>query len=291
MGIGISSPGPVDPRSGVVVEPPNLGADFRDVPLANEIEDAIGLPAFLDRDTNVAALGEAAFGAGRGEPDFIYLTVSTGVGGAIVTDGRLLHGPDGMAGELGHVPVELEGPVCGCGGIGHIEAIASGTGLARAAREAVGAGTSRHLAERAEEVGVDELSAKDVAEGEEAGDAACGVLMDRARRAIGAVCAGYVNTFNPHRIIIGGAIAHGQGERLLGVVREIVDRDAFQRQASRVEIVAPELGPDVSLAGAYPLVAVRIDDPVWDRGRGPAGTSLSAPATDMSIHTLGQGSA
>ncbi|HEY5996867.1 MAG TPA: ROK family protein, partial [Candidatus Deferrimicrobiaceae bacterium] len=103
-GIGLSSPGPVDPRTGVVVEPPNLGPTFRDVPLAAALADALGLPAFLDRDTNVAALGERAFGAARGFDDFIYLTVSTGVGGAIVTGGELLHGPDGLAGELGHVP-------------------------------------------------------------------------------------------------------------------------------------------------------------------------------------------
>ena len=145
MGIGISSPGPVDPRAGAVVEPPNLGPDFRDVPLADDVEAALGLPTFLDRDTNVAALGEAAYGAGRGQYDFIYVTVSTGVGGSIVTDGRLFHGPDGMAGELGHVPVELDGPICGCGGRGHLEAVASGTALARDAREAVMAGTSPFL--------------------------------------------------------------------------------------------------------------------------------------------------
>ena len=121
MGIGISSPGPVDPRAGTVVEPPNLGPNFHDVPLADDMEALLGLPAFLDRDTNVAALGEAAYGAGRGQYDFIYVTVSTGVGGSIVTDGRLFHGPDGMAGELGHVPVELDGPICGCGGHGHLE--------------------------------------------------------------------------------------------------------------------------------------------------------------------------
>ena len=114
-GIGVSSPGPVDPRTGYVVEPPNLGPRFRDVPLAPALADALGLPAFLDRDTNIAALGERAFGAAQGEDDFIYLTVSTGVGGAIVTGGELLHGPDGLAGELGHVPVTLDGPRCVAG--------------------------------------------------------------------------------------------------------------------------------------------------------------------------------
>src|SRR6266550_6149692 len=161
-GIGVSSPGPVDPGTGVVVEPPNLGPEFRNIPLAPALGDELGLPAFLDRDTNVAALGEHAFGAAQGEDDFIYLTVSTGVGGSIVTAGKLLHGPDGLAGELGHVPVALEGPRCGCGGIGHVEAFASGAGLAKLARALVESRESPFLADRAREVGAEALSAVDV---------------------------------------------------------------------------------------------------------------------------------
>lgn len=272
----------------MVVEPPNLGIGFVDVPLADEIERRLGLPTFLDRDTNVAALGEGVFGAGRGVNDFLYLTVSTGVGGSIVTDGRLFHGPDGMAGELGHVVVDMDGPRCGCGGTGHLEAIASGTALARAARAAVEAGSSTHLTARAAEVGVDELSARDVAEGEDAGDPACAGLMERARRALAAACVGYVHAFNPHRIIIGGAIAAAQGERMLGPVRAAITTQAFRRLAERVEVVAPELGPDVSLAGAHPLVAARLGDPAWSRD-GASRFSLAAAGTDMSIHAPGTG--
>jgi glucokinase len=289
VGIGISSAGPVDPRAGVVAEPPNLGPGFHDIPLADDVEGELGLPAFLDRDTNVAALGEAAFGAGRGHPDFVYVTVSTGIGGAIVTDGRLFHGPDGMAGELGHVPVELEGPLCGCGGRGHLEAVASGTGLARAAREAVAAGSSPFLGARAEAVGVGELSARDVSEGEDAGDPACSELMRRARRAVATACVGFVNAFNPRRIIIGGSIAQAQSERLLGLVRETVARECFARLAAHVEVVPPELGHDVSLAGAYPLVSSRLGDPAWRRGGPERQPSLAAPATDMPVHTPGIG--
>lgn len=289
-GVGISSPGPVDPHAGMVVAPPNLGSDFRNVPLADEVESALGLPTFLDRDTNVAALGEAAFGAGRGEPDFIYLTVSTGVGGSIVTDGRLFHGPDGLAGELGHVPVDLDGPRCGCGGSGHLEAVASGTALARDARDAVAAGTSPYLADRAAAAGLDELSARDVAEGEVAGDATCAKLMHRARRALATACVGYVNAFNPHRIIIGGSIAQAQGDRMLGVVRDVVATESFQRLAAVVAIVLPELGPDVSLAGAHPLVSARLGDPAWRRG-GPVANPFAAPASDMSVQTPGAGRA
>ncbi|HET8787016.1 MAG TPA: ROK family protein [Candidatus Limnocylindrales bacterium] len=254
-GIGISSPGPVDPVGGIVVEPPNLGAGFHDIRLAQALADAEGLPAFLDRDTNVAALGEQAFGAARGFQDFIYLTVSTGVGGAIVTGGEILHGPDGFAGELGHVVVEMDGPRCGCGGVGHVEAIAAGVSLARDARALVASNQSPYLVEQARLLGgAEELSAKEVAEGALAGDPACVQLMDRARRALAAGCVGYVNTFNPHRIVIGGSIAEAEGDRLLQPIRDAIAAQAFEVVAKRVDVVAAELGGDVSLAGAQPLV-------------------------------------
>jgi glucokinase len=291
IGIGISSPGPVDPRAGAVVEPPNLGPDFRDVPLADDVEGALGLPTFLDRDTNVAALGEAAYGAGRGQQDFIYITVSTGIGGSIVTAGRLLHGPDGMAGELGHVPVELDGPICGCGGRGHLEAVASGTALARDAREAVAAGASPFLAARAAEIGLDALSARDVAEGEDAGDATCTLVMGRARRAVATACVGFVNAFNPHRIIIGGAIAEAQGARMLDLARDTIARECFSRLGAAVRVIAPELGEDVSLAGAQPLVSSRINDPAWRRSGSAQLPSLASPGDDMSVHASGFGGA
>ena len=261
-GIGISSPGPVDPWTGVVLEPPNLGPQFRDVPIAAELARGLDLPAFLDRDTNVAALGEQAFGAARGVDDFIDLTVSTGVGGAIVSGGEILHGPDGLAGELGHVPVELDGPRCGCGGIGHVEAIAAGVSLAREARAILAAGGSAFLAARAAALPPgEELSAKDVADGAQSGDPTCRNVMDRARRALAAACVGYVNTFNPHRIVIGGSIAEAEGERLLQPIRDAIASEAFDVVARHVTVVPATLGGDVSLAGAQPLVMSRLNQP------------------------------
>jgi glucokinase len=261
IGIGISSPGPVDPTRGIIVEPPNLGPNFRNVMLASDLGGAQRLPAFLERDTNMAALGEHAFGAARGIDDFIYITVSTGVGGAIVTGGRLLHGPDGLAGELGHVPVSLDGPRCGCGGIGHVEAYASGTALAREARALVASDRSTFLTDRARRLGgPNALSAKDVAEAALAGDRACVELMERARRAIATACVGYVNAFNPHRIVIGGSIAEAEGERLLKPIRDAIATESFEVMARHVRVVPAALGGDVSLAGAYPLVIGRLAD-------------------------------
>lgn len=258
-GIGVCSPGPVDPASGVILEPPNLGPRFRDIPLAAELSSSEDLPAFLDRDTNVAALGEHAFGAARDCDDFIYLTISTGVGGAIVAGGKLFHGPDGLAGELGHVPVSLDGPRCGCGGIGHVEAFAAGVSLARFADALVAADGSPFLAKRARELATgDSLSARDVAEGALAGDPACSELMERARRAVATACVGYVNAFNPHRIVIGGSIAEAEGDRLLEPIRATIAREAFQVLARRVRVVPAALGGDVSLAGAHPLVMSRL---------------------------------
>ncbi len=259
VGVGISSPGPVDPARGLIVEPPNLGPEFRDIPIALEMATALDLPAYLDRDTNVAALGEHAFGAAHGCDDFIYLTVSTGVGGSIMTAGKLLRGPDGLAGELGHVPVSLDGPRCGCGGIGHVEAYASGTALAREARALVIAGRSPFLADRARsQASPDELSARDVAEGALAGDPACVELMERARRAMATACVGYVNAFNPHRIVIGGSIAEHDGDRMLDPIRTAIASEAFEVVARHVRVVPAALGGDVSLAGAHPLVTSRL---------------------------------
>ena len=264
-GIGICTPGPVDPWRGVVVETPNMGPDFVDVPIAREMGDRLALPAFLERDTNVAALGEMAFGAARECTDFLYITVSTGVGGAIVSEGRILHGPDGTAGELGHTPVSMEG-ICGCGAVGHLEAFIGGASLARMARASAADASSPFLVERAAQRGADALEARDVAEGEDAGDSVCHAIMERGRRALAVACVGFVDALNPTRIVVGGAISDAQGDRLLGPARAEVAATAFRTPRSRVQIVKAELGADVGLAGGHPLVIARLGDPAWQPG-------------------------
>jgi glucokinase len=266
VGVGISSPGPVDPWRGVVLQTPNMGPEFVDVPIASELGTRLGLPAFLERDTNVAALGEMAFGAARDCADFIYLTVSTGVGGAIVSEGRIFHGPDGTAGELGHTPVSMDG-LCGCGAVGHLEAFIGGAAMARTARAAAVDGTSPFLAARAARKGAGSIEARDIAEGEDAGDDACRTIMERGRRAFAVACVGFVDALNPTRIVVGGAISDAQGERLLGPARAEVATTAFRTPRSRVQIVHAELGADVSLAGGHPLVIARLGDPAWRGGR------------------------
>ena len=145
VGIGISSPGPLDPWNGVVIAPPNL-AGWLNIPLAARVEEAVGLPTYLERDTNAAVMGEWRFGAAKGADDVIYVTVSTGIGGGLVLDGRPLIGKDGTAGEIGHITVDLDGPLCGDGQPGHAEAIGSGRAIAREGRALLARGEAPGLA-------------------------------------------------------------------------------------------------------------------------------------------------
>ena len=257
VGLGLASPGPLDPRTGVLVEPPNFGPGFVDVPFRDPIAAALGLPAALERDTNVAALAELTFGAARGVRDFLYLTISTGIGGSIVIAGRIYGGPDGVAGELGHVPIAIEGPICGCGGVAHVESFASGGGMAKIAAELAVQGAAPGLAARVRAIAPRELEGRDVAELADHGDPEAATIIENGRRALSQMIVGLVNTFNPEMIVIGGSVAQGQGEHLLGPIREAVAANAFRIPRGRVRIVPAELGDDVGLLGAVPLCAMR----------------------------------
>ena len=211
IGVGISAPGPLDPWRGIVVAPPNLAA-WHDVPLAASVSDALDLPAFLERDTNVAVLAEWRTGAARGARTVVYITVSTGIGGGAIIDGRPLIGPDGMAGEMGHIVVELDGPICGCGGAGHVEAIASGTALAREARALVDAGRLASPARAGRRRRGDRRRAADPRRRRRRRASAARAVA-RAWTAIGALCASLVNVLNPDVIVIGGSIAEHRPRR------------------------------------------------------------------------------
>lgn len=263
IGIGISSPGPLDPWRGVVIAPPNL-AGWRDVPLVARVEDELEMPAFLERDTNVAVMAEWRYGAARGASDVIYVTVSTGIGGGIVLAGRPLQGADGTAGEIGHMTVELDGPLCGDGTPGHVEAIGSGTAIAREGRALVERGAAPGLSDLV--ASPDEVTAERVAQAADAGDPACRAILDRAWTAIGAMCASLVNVLNPEVIVIGGSIATHRAE-LIPRVREEIDRRAFAIPARRVRVTLAALGDDVSLIGSLPIVNERLDDPAYRQGR------------------------
>jgi glucokinase len=261
-GAGISSPGPLDPWRGIVISTPNLQG-WHEVPLSRRVEEAIRLPTFLERDTQVAVITEWRYGAGRGARTVIYVTVSTGIGGGIVLDGRQLIGPDGTAGEVGHLTVELDGPLCGDGQPGHAEAIGSGTAIAREGRALLERGASDELARLAAQSG-DDVDAALVAMAADAGDPACQAILARAWTAVGAMTAGLVNLLKPDVIVFGGSISKLRPDMLVAV-REEIARRAFERPARRVRVEPAQHSDDVSLLGWVPLWNERIDDPAFGR--------------------------
>jgi len=264
VGIGISSPGPLDPWRGVVLETPNL-AGWSGVPITERVEAALGLPAFLERDTNVAVMAEWRHGVARGSDDVVYVTVSTGIGGGIVVNGEPLIGTDGTAGEIGHLTVELDGPLCGDGVPGHVEAIGSGTAIAREGRALLERGEAPGLAALTNDPTA--VDAELVARAADEGDAACQAVLAHAWEAIGAMCAGLVNVLNPEVIVLGGSIAMHRPE-LRDAVRAGIDRRAFPIPARRVRVEVAEHGDDVSLIGLLPIVNQRLNDPAFRRQTG-----------------------
>jgi glucokinase len=254
-GLGISAPGPLDPRTGVTIDPPNLGDSFHGLSLGPPLGAALDLPWAVEKDTNVAVLGETWVGAAAGFRDVVYITVSTGVGGGVLSDGRLITGPDRSAGELGHLVADMDGPICGCGGRGHLEGISSGSGMARSARTALETGADAPgLAAVAARIAPAPLEAVHVSEAAEAGDAVAQGIIDRARRAFAACVVSIVDMFGPDRIVVGGGIAIAWGDALLQPARDLVARTAFRVQAARVRIVPAALGDDAGLIGSLPLV-------------------------------------
>jgi len=269
VGIGISAPGPLDPWRGVVVSPPNL-AGWRDVPLGERVESELDLPTFLERDTNVAVMAEWRFGSAIGTRSAIYVTVSTGIGGGIIIHGLPLIGLDGTAGEVGHITIDLDGPLCGDGMPGHAEAIGSGTAIAREGRALLERGGSRVLAALVEHAGGQEVDAALVARAADEGDTACEAIMEHAYEAVGAMCASLVNVLNPEVIVLGGSIADKR-PRLHVVVRAEVDGRAFPVPARRVRIERARFGDDVSLIGSLPIVNERLRDPAYRQHRSLSG--------------------
>ena len=260
----ISAPGPLDPWGGIVHNPSNLPG-WDEVPLAAMTGEALDLPAFLERDTNVAILAEWQHGAAAGKANAIYLTVSTGVGGSFILNSRLLQGADDSAGEIGHITVDLSGSDLDAGLPGHVESIASGAALARAGAAALAQGDAPVLAGLLADGAP--LDARMVAAAADAGDPACLAILERAWLAVGALCAGLVNAVNPDVIVVGGGIADHRPD-LHAAIRTEIARRAFSRPARRAHVERPHFGEDVSLVGAVPLVAQRFDDPAYRR---PAG--------------------
>jgi glucokinase len=279
IAVGIAAPGPLDPTTGTLIDPPNLRGEWWSFPLAPTIGEALGLPWALGKDTNVNILGERDFGAGEGSGDLIYLTISTGVGGAVLSGGRPMVGPDGVAGELGHTTVDMNGPLCGCGGVGHLEAFASGTGIVANAMAALEAGDDAPELKRiVARIAPAPLTAIHVSQAADLGDPAASVILERARRAVAVAVVSIVNVFGPDAVILGGGITLAWGERLIAPARKAVAESAFRIQGERARVVQAALGDDVGLIGTVPLVASALPELTTRRDHHGA-AAVSADAT------------
>lgn len=242
--IGIAIGGPLDPERGVIQSPPNL-VGWDDVPLVAIVEDALGRPAAVENDATAAAIAEWRFGAGRGREvrHLVYLTVSTGVGGGLILDGRVYRGAAGNAGELGHLTVDWQGRPCGCGRRGCLEAYASGTNIAARAREALATGESSSLA------ALTTITARDVAEAAAAGDPLATRVWDETTAMLGSAVANLLDVFNPELVVLGGGVTRAGGQ-LLRPVREAALTQAMAPAARSAEIVLATLGDELDVTAA-----------------------------------------
>jgi glucokinase len=250
-GAGIGSPGPLDPMMGVVISAPNLPG-WSNVPLRDIVSDHVGLPAYLGNDANVAGLAETLYGAARGEREVIYLTISTGVGSGIITDGRLLLGVRGLAGEAGHIVVQADGPLCGCGNCGCVEAFAAGTGIANFVREQLGAGVASQVRTLVDG-DLTRVSARIISQAARAGDALACEAFRRAGHYLGIGIANLLYLFNPRMVVLGGSVMKSS-DLLMGPMWQAIRTLAKPAYVEGLTIVPAALGDDVGLLGAAALV-------------------------------------
>jgi glucokinase len=245
--VGIGAPGLADTEAGILYTSPNLPG-WKDVPLRDIIQEKFKKRAFLINDGNAAALGEYYFGAAKGVAHFIYVTISTGIGGGIIIDGKVLNGSKGMAGEIGHMTIADEGPPCRCGNRGCWEALASGTALAKAARKRIETGVDTTILSLADGK-IESVTAQTVQSAAEKGDPVAHQLISQTAYYFGVGLANLINIFNPEMIVIGGGLSN-MGDRLLKPAYEEAGRRAFQRMYRSVRFVKASLGRNCGVLGA-----------------------------------------
>ncbi|TWP54155.1 ROK family protein [Lentzea tibetensis] len=250
-GLGIGLPGPVSFRDGVPYAPPIMPG-WDQFPVRDNLTRELGCPVLVDNDVNVMALGEQHVGVARTSEDFLFVKIGTGVGCGIVVNGEVYRGANGSAGDIGHIQVEEDGPACGCGNLGCLEALFSGAALARAALAVASSGESPFLAVRLQERGI--LAATDVADALAAGDPVAGRLVREGGRRVGLVLAGLVSFFNPDLIVIGGGVAR-IGHVLLAEIRSAVYRRSLPLATNNLPLVVSELGETSGVIGAARMIS------------------------------------
>jgi glucokinase len=250
LGMGVAAAGLVNPGTGVLLYSPNLPR-LRNVPLKALLEQEIKAPVWLANDASLAALGEHRFGAGRGFSHLVYITVSTGIGGGVIIDNALFLGSQGFAAEIGHMVIDPDGPRCACGNVGCLEALASGSAIARMALEEISKGKASTITGLAGH-DLSKVTAEMVARAARSGDPLASEIMERAGTSLGIGVVNLLHLFDPELVIIGGGVSRA-GELILAPVRKVIAERAMPgfRQA---KIVLSALGDDSGLYGAVAWV-------------------------------------
>jgi glucokinase len=251
-GIGICAPGPLDPASGVILNPPNVPC-WRNFPLAEEVQRVFGLSARVDNDGNAAALAEAIWGAGVGYRNVFYATLGTGIGTGIVFDKRIYHGRTGGAAEGGHMTIDYHGPQCGCGKRGCIEALCSGPAIARRAKERIaegGHGDSRILAAAGENV--DAITPEVVAEAFRQDDVVAAEVLRETAGFLAIWAGNVIDLLEPDVFIFGGGVAQLMSG-FFGRVREQLPSWCVNSRCLEIPLVLAKYGSDAGIAGAAAL--------------------------------------
>jgi glucokinase len=243
-------PGPLNPYTGIIIETPNIPS-WTNYPLADLLSKKYNVPTFIGNDANLAVLGEWLYGAGQGHHDIVYITISTGIGGGVICGDNLIEGFRGMATELGHITVLPDGPVCSCGVKGHLEAVASGTAIAKYVSEQIAAGRKSILVKGS-------LTARQVSEAARQGDELAKEAFVRAGEFIGQATADFLAMFNPSILILGGGVTLS-GALLLDPLKDSMRRHVMDPSyLDGLVVTTAKLGDDAGLLGSLAQAHIKL---------------------------------
>jgi glucokinase len=247
--VGIGAAGIIDVETGLITFSPNLPG-WHNIKLKDILEHELGVKTFVDNDATVAAMAEHIFGIAVGCDHVVHVTVGTGIGGGIITNGQIYRGISGAAGEIGHMTIDINGPLCGCGNRGCFEALASGTALEREAKAKIAQGIKTTIPQYAK--GSSRVSAKNIYLAAQDGDMLAKGLIEQLGFYLGVGLANLINIFNPQLVVIGGGVSR-MGEMLLELTRKTVRERAFELSAKAARVEVSSLGYDAGPLGAVAL--------------------------------------
>ncbi len=256
--VSVGAPGPIDRVRGIVEEAPNLG--WKRVPLRAELRQLLRVPVFVENDVNVGLMGEHALGAGRGARNAVGIFVGTGIGGALIFDGKLYEGSLGGAGEIGHTVLAINGPLCGCGHRGCVEALASRTAMERDVRAAIKSGRKSNVLKIMKKKKKERMTSSIIVSALKKNDAVMQDVMKRAQFYLGILAANAVNLLDPECVVFGGGIAERMKDDFVGPIRETAYQSSLRRPDPKgVKIVSVQLGDNAGALGAIVLARQRLE--------------------------------